>query len=139
MVPYQKLQNLTQGFKSVEDYLKKMEVVMIQKNMEKDKEAIMTRFLNGLNREITNIIKLHHYIELKDMVLMAMEVKCQLKKRRKIQSQAEIMIRFCHGDQIRKIIIRLFLRENQNHLRERKMYPLILELNMIINHLIIMI
>jgi hypothetical protein len=82
LVPYQKLQNLTQGFKSVEDYLKKMEVVMIQKNMEKDKEAIMTRFLNGLNREITNIIKLYHYIELKDMVLMAMEVKCQLKKKK---------------------------------------------------------
>jgi len=53
---------------------------MIQKNMEKDKEAIMTRFLNGLNREITNIVKLYHYIELKDMVHMAMKVKCQLKK-----------------------------------------------------------
>lgn len=61
------------------------------------------------------------------------------KKRRKIQSQVEIMIRLCHGDQIRKRMIRLFLREKPNHLREGKVYPLILELNMIINHLIIMI
>lgn len=65
---------------------------MIQKNMEKDKEAIMTRFLNGLNREITNIVKLHHYIELKDMVHMAMKVKCQLKKEGKFK--AKLKLRF---------------------------------------------
>ena len=53
---------------------------MIQKNIKKDKEAIMTRIFTGLKKEITNIIMLHHYIESKDMVHMPMEVKCQLKK-----------------------------------------------------------
>ena len=49
---YQRLQSLTQGSKSVEDYHKEMEIVMIKANIEEDKEATMAQFLNGLNREI---------------------------------------------------------------------------------------
>jgi len=32
----------------------------------------MARFLNGLNKEIANVVELQHYIELEDMVHMAM-------------------------------------------------------------------
>ena len=46
---FQRLQNLTQGSKSVEDYHKEMEVAMIRANVEEDREATMARFLNGLN------------------------------------------------------------------------------------------
>ena len=46
---YQKLQGLTQGNRSVEDYYKEMEIVMIRANVEEDREATMARFLNGLN------------------------------------------------------------------------------------------
>lgn len=35
----------------------------------------MSRFLKGLNREITSVVKLHHYIELEDIVHMATMVK----------------------------------------------------------------
>ena len=41
----------------------------------------MARFLAGLNREIANIVELQHYVELEDMVHMAMKVKRQLKGR----------------------------------------------------------
>uniref|UniRef100_A0A2N9GA30 Reverse transcriptase n=1 Tax=Fagus sylvatica TaxID=28930 RepID=A0A2N9GA30_FAGSY len=51
---YQKLQNLTQGSRSVEDYHKEMEVAMIQAN---------------------------HYVEIEDMVHMAMKVERQLKRK----------------------------------------------------------
>jgi hypothetical protein len=37
---YQKLQNLTQGSKSVEDYHKEMEVAMIQANIEEDRDNV---------------------------------------------------------------------------------------------------
>jgi hypothetical protein len=46
---YQKLQSLTQGYKTVDDYYKEMEIAMIQANVEEDREATMVRFLNGLN------------------------------------------------------------------------------------------
>lgn len=41
----------------------------------------MTRFLNGLNKEIANITKLHHYVGLEDLASMAMKVETQLKEK----------------------------------------------------------
>ena len=46
---YQKLKSLTQGYRSVDDYHKEMEIAMIRANVEEDREATMARFLNGLN------------------------------------------------------------------------------------------
>ena len=46
---YKKLQSLTQGYRSVDDYHKEMEIAMIRANVEEDREATMARFLNGLN------------------------------------------------------------------------------------------
>ena len=76
---HQKLQRLTQGSMSVEDYHKEMEMLLIRANIEEDREATMTRFFGGLNRDIANVVEPHHYIELKEMVNMAMKVERQLK------------------------------------------------------------
>ena len=48
---------------------------MIQANVEEDREATMVRFLNGLNRDIANVV------ELEDMVHMAIKVERQLKRK----------------------------------------------------------
>jgi hypothetical protein len=37
---------------------------MVRANIVKDKEAIIASFFNGMNRDIANIIKLQHYVEL---------------------------------------------------------------------------
>jgi hypothetical protein len=52
------LQSLSQGSKSVGEYFKEMKINMIRDNVSKDREATMTRFLNGLNRDIANVVKL---------------------------------------------------------------------------------
>jgi hypothetical protein len=78
---YQKLQNLTQWSKSVKDYHKEMDVAMIRTNVEKDQEATMARFFSGLNRDIANVIELQHYVEIEDMVHMAMKVERPLKRK----------------------------------------------------------
>jgi len=44
---------------------------MIRANVVEDREATLTRFLNGLNRDIANVVELQHYMELEDMVHMA--------------------------------------------------------------------
>ncbi|KAJ7954431.1 Zinc finger, CCHC-type [Quillaja saponaria] len=41
----------------------------------------MAQFLSGLNREIANVEDLQHYMELEDMVHMAMETDRQLKRK----------------------------------------------------------
>ena len=53
---------------------------MIRANVVEDREATMARFLNGLNRDIANVVELQHYVELEDMVHMATKVERQLRK-----------------------------------------------------------
>ena len=55
-------------------------MAMIRANVKEDREATMARFLHRLNHEIANMVELQHYVELEDMVQMAMKVKRQLKK-----------------------------------------------------------
>lgn len=55
---------------------------MIRDNVVEDREVTIARFLNGLNRKITNMIELQNYIELKDMAHMATKIERQLKKKR---------------------------------------------------------
>jgi hypothetical protein len=57
-----------------------MEITMIRANVVEDREATLTRFLNGLNRDIANVVELQHYMELEDMVHMATKVERQLRK-----------------------------------------------------------
>ncbi|KAL4324320.1 hypothetical protein GQ457_11G023980 [Hibiscus cannabinus] len=78
---FNRLQNLTQGNRSVEDYFKEMEVAMIRANIDEDREATMARFLAGLDPNIASVVELQHYVEIDDMVHMAMKVEKQLKKR----------------------------------------------------------
>ena len=65
---YNKLQNLRQCNRSVEEYYKEMKVVMAKVNIEENRDATMARILVGLNREIWNVVELQYYVELEDMV-----------------------------------------------------------------------
>ncbi|KAF9661432.1 hypothetical protein SADUNF_Sadunf19G0068100 [Salix dunnii] len=50
--------------KSVKEYDKELEVVMIIANVNDDEEVTMSRFLNGLNRDINNVVELQSYVDL---------------------------------------------------------------------------
>lgn len=65
---HQRLQRLTQGSKSVEDYHKTMEIAFVRANIEDEAKATMTRFHSGLNAEIAKIMELHHYDILNGLV-----------------------------------------------------------------------
>ena len=83
---FKRLQGLSQGNRSVDEYYQDMEIAMIRANVEEDREATMARFLAGLNQEIANQVELQHYVELEDMVHMAAKVEKQLKKKGARQS-----------------------------------------------------
>ena len=78
---YQKLQSLSQGSKSVDKYHKEMEITMIQAIVVEDMETTMARFLKGLNHEVTNVVELQHYVELEDIIHIAMKVERKIKRR----------------------------------------------------------
>ena len=50
---YQRMQSLNRSTKSVDEKFKKIEHAMIRANIQ-DIEAIVTRFINDLNRDITH-------------------------------------------------------------------------------------
>ena len=79
---FNRLQMITQGNKNVEEYQKELEVDMIRANVNEDKEVTMSRFLNGLNRDITNVVELQSYVGLEELVHLAIKVEGQLKKKR---------------------------------------------------------
>lgn len=67
-------QTLKQGFMYVDDYVKVMEMVIIQANYNEDEEATMASFLNSLNGLIVNIVELQQYVNLDELVKLAVKV-----------------------------------------------------------------
>ncbi|XP_057789811.1 uncharacterized protein LOC131006667, partial [Salvia miltiorrhiza] len=78
---FNKLQTLRQGSRSVDEYYKEMEVATIRANVVEEREATMARFLTGLHWDIRDKVELQHYVELEDMVHMAIKIENQLKRR----------------------------------------------------------
>ena len=54
---------------------------MTRANIEEDRETTMARFLASLNMQIQNEVGLQHYVELEDMVHMAIKIENQVKRR----------------------------------------------------------
>ncbi|XP_019431653.1 PREDICTED: uncharacterized protein LOC109338795 [Lupinus angustifolius] len=79
---HNKLQRLTQGNKSVDEYYKEMELALLRSNFHEDREATMARFLHGLNQEIQDVVELQPYVELEDLIQQAMKVEQQLRRRK---------------------------------------------------------
>lgn len=52
---------------------------MIRANIEEDREATMSMFVDG-NQDIQEIIDPYHYVELEDLVHHAIKVDIQLKR-----------------------------------------------------------
>ncbi|RDX97944.1 hypothetical protein CR513_19221, partial [Mucuna pruriens] len=74
---YAKLQRLGQGSKSVEEDGGGYD----DGTNSGIQRGSMKRFLHGLNKEIQDIVKLHHYSTLEDLVHQAIKVELQLKRK----------------------------------------------------------
>ena len=58
-----------------------MEIFLIWDQIEKSQEATMARFLHGLSRKIQDIVELHHYASLEDLIHQAIKVEQQVKRK----------------------------------------------------------
>ena len=65
----------------MDEYYKEMEISLIKTQIEESQEVTMARFLHGLNREIQNIVELHHSASLENLIHQAIKVERQLKKK----------------------------------------------------------
>jgi len=80
---HNKLQRLIQGNRSMDEYYKEMKISLIRTQIEESQEATMARFLHGLNREIQDIVELHHYASLEHLIHQAIKVEQQLKRKQR--------------------------------------------------------
>lgn len=78
---HQKLEFLTQGSKSVDDYYKEMETLLIRASIEEDEESTMARFLGGLRKDIMEVVDLHPYTNINELLQLATKVESHHKKR----------------------------------------------------------
>jgi hypothetical protein len=62
-----------------------MKITIIRDNICEDREAIMTWFLNGLSRYVANKVELQYYLEIEDMMYMAINVKKTVEKKKIMQ------------------------------------------------------
>ena len=54
---------------------------MIRARMNEENEAIMARFLNGLNYDIRDVVELQEYDDIEDLLHKANQVEQQLKRK----------------------------------------------------------
>jgi hypothetical protein len=76
------LQLLKEGNKSVDEYFKEMELLLVRTGIREDAESTMARFLSGLNEEISEFVEMFPYRSLQDLVDQAMCIE------RKIQQES---------------------------------------------------
>jgi hypothetical protein len=85
-----RLQNLRQGTKSVDDYYKEMELLLIRSGIREDAESKMARFLHGLNAEISGFVEMFPYNNLQDLVDQAMRTERKIQQERRDKSLSAV-------------------------------------------------
>ena len=78
----QKLQRLRQGKNSVEEYYQELQTGMIRCGIVEENEAMLARFLGGLNREIQTILDYRSILIslVYSILLVKLNVKCRIDK-----------------------------------------------------------
>jgi hypothetical protein len=77
---HNRLQILKQGSKSVDDYFKEMELLLIRSGIREDEESKLARFLHGLNTEISDFVEMFPYHNLQDLVDQAMRTERKIQQ-----------------------------------------------------------
>ncbi|VFQ89741.1 unnamed protein product [Cuscuta campestris] len=77
---FAKLQTLRQGSKSVEEYNREFEELLLRCDLQEDDEQTFVRYLFGLNLQIANTVELQSYDSLEELMKLALKVEAQHKK-----------------------------------------------------------
>jgi hypothetical protein len=68
------------GTKSVDEYYKEMELLMIRTATREDIKAMLSQFLNGLNFAVRDYVETVYYNDLQDLVHLAERAEPQIKR-----------------------------------------------------------
>ncbi|KAK1642189.1 hypothetical protein QYE76_059994 [Lolium multiflorum] len=77
---FNKLTQLKQSFKSVEEYYKEMQMTMMSANVDEREEQTMARFLNGLNIPVKRIVEFLPYTNMVELLHQATRAERQVRE-----------------------------------------------------------
>ena len=77
----QKLQGLRQGKNSVEEYYQELQTGMIRCGIVEENEAMLARFIGGLNREIQTILEYKEYTNITRLFHLACKAAREVQDR----------------------------------------------------------
>ncbi|KAK1670589.1 hypothetical protein QYE76_058748 [Lolium multiflorum] len=77
---FNKLTQLKQSFKSVEEYYKEMHMTMMSANVDEREEQTMARFLNGLNIPVKRIVEFLPYTNMVELLHQATRAERQVRE-----------------------------------------------------------
>ncbi|VFQ70540.1 unnamed protein product, partial [Cuscuta campestris] len=77
---FAKLQHLRQGTRSVEDYTREFEELLMRCDLQENDSQTLVRYLFGLNTQIANIVELQPYDTFEELSKLALKVESQLKR-----------------------------------------------------------
>ncbi|XP_048503161.2 uncharacterized protein LOC125498889 [Beta vulgaris subsp. vulgaris] len=80
---FSKFHHLNQGSKTVEEYAREFEAYIMKCDVLEDEPQTLVRFLGGLDPSIANVVELHSYSTLEELVLLAHKVERQNKNKSK--------------------------------------------------------
>ena len=76
---YYKLHHLKQSTKSVEEYTREFEQLLLKCDIREDDAQTMIRYLSGLDESIAHVVELHLYSSLDDLSSLAYKIEQQKK------------------------------------------------------------
>jgi len=71
------LHHLKQGSKSIEEYTRGFEQLLLKCDLKEDESLTLIRYLSGLNEEIAHVVELHPYSFLNELSVLAHKVELQ--------------------------------------------------------------
>jgi hypothetical protein len=96
-----KLQQLRQGTKSVEEYYQELQMGMLRYNIEAGEESAMARFLGGLNREIQDILAYKDYANITRLFDLACKAERKCRDGMLVQGLMFLQENLHHGSSAR--------------------------------------
>ena len=75
-----RLQRLSQGTRTVDEYYKEMELLLVRARIHEDEESKMARFLHGLNNEISDFVEMFPYNTLQDILEQAKRTERKVQR-----------------------------------------------------------
>ncbi|XP_010665969.1 uncharacterized protein LOC104883184 [Beta vulgaris subsp. vulgaris] len=83
---FSKFHYLQQGSKSVEDYAREFEAYLMKCEVKEDEPQTLVRFIGGLDVKTANVVELHPFSTLEELINLAHKVEKQQKTKGKMEA-----------------------------------------------------